>query len=150
MKDWFALLTISCGLIGLVVFTLDPVDMWLKNRDDQRIKNLGKIQKAIDLTLENGGILKGESGNLFRGDSKRGLRLASLDKNFVGINLSDHFPILPVDPLNNENYFFEFVSDGIDYEIRCQLEAKRNEFRTNGDGGDDDDFYEVGTRLDLL
>lgn len=46
---------------------------------------------------------------------------------------------------------FQFAHDAAgNFEIRARLEAKDNLNKYVDDGGNNSDYYEVGTRLDIL
>lgn len=168
--DGFTLveMMVVVGVIGVVAsvsyFYLNPFEYFKKARDSQRLQNLNGLKAALVLALQNGQSFSGRCLPQNPCDSLSGT--ANTDgSGFVDLDLSKYLTGLPRDPSHNNSSFtdgkgnsspaaFEFAASGSDFEIRTRLESK---FFTAGpndkyldDGGDDDDYYEVGTRLNIL
>jgi len=75
--------------------------------------------------------------------------------NFTLITGGSPLPQLPVDPLNDSRYVYIYacsVIGGLTYELGGRLESLRyKDLATNTiDGGNDNNTYEVGTKLDIM
>ena len=73
----------------------------------------------------------------------------NLDRIFDAANVAN-FGQLPVDPLNNAQYYYTYKSDGQYWEIDATLESDQYKDLMSRDGGNDDSHYEVGTNVKTL
>ena len=163
MKTGFTLLelliviAILAVLAGLVVLTLDPVEMLKKARDVQRMNDLSQLKTSIGLlqaevTVPNIGsstctkILPCSSTGTLAVD---GTGWAKID--FTDM-VSSPITILPKDPVNDGTNVYYYVASGTDYEFRTKLESDTysGNMAATSDGGDDESYYEVGTDLTIL
>ncbi len=55
--------------------------------------------------------------------------------------------VLPIDPLNNQNYFYAYQVKGNRYKITTRFESKKYLFKMVEDGGFEPTLYEVGSNL---
>jgi hypothetical protein len=73
---------------------------------------------------------------------------------WVKVNFSNQYSlsigVLPIDPTNNGVYHYTYHSDGMGYEINTMLESIQMQEKMRKDGGDNQSFYEKGTKLTLL
>jgi len=156
------------AMVGIVssvsYFYLNPFEHFKKARDSQRLQNLNSLKTALVLALQNGQSFSGRCTLVNPCDSLSGTTNAD-GSGFVDLDLSKYLTALPRDPSHNNFSFidgkgnaspaaFQFVASGSDFEIRTRLESKF--FTTNpndkylDDGGDDNDYFETGTKLTIL
>lgn len=57
------------------------------------------------------------------------------------------YSILPVDPINNEQYNYHYFSDGKSWKIETKLESDKMKSKMNEDGGTDPEKYELTQKL---
>ena len=57
---------------------------------------------------------------------------------------------LPVDPTNSTSLHYTYCSDGDAWEINTTLESQQQSGKAGNDGGDEGQFYEVGSNLKLI
>jgi type II secretory pathway pseudopilin PulG len=71
--------------------------------------------------------------------------------NFNKLSFGRVLNKLPVDPLNNSTAYYTYVYDSLtnNFEINAILESSKNNINLVNDGGDNNNIYEVGTRLTL-
>lgn len=80
-----------------------------------------------------------------------------LPVNFAAISSGSPIGQLPADPVSNSGtYFYAYAATSTDYtfEVNAQMESKKYSVGGSSDvastdGGNSNNFYEVGTRLDL-
>lgn len=158
-KNWgFTLveLLIVVTIIGvmavLIVFAFNPNEVIKKTRDTTRASELNTIRKAIDIAISN----QRESPTLFTaelGNSTDPNAQKSDGTGWVKVDLTKHLSVLPRDPLqeSDPSYRYEFKQQNGLYEIRVKLESqeKRDQIAKT-DGGDDPEYFELGTSLTVL
>ena len=143
---------ILAGIIGTVLVVLNPFELSKKRRDTIRQTDMENIVAAIDRAAVDS--FTGTASALFVADLG-----SSVDKDasrgdgygWVKVNLHSYLPHLPVDPVNDAAYHYEFGHRAGRFEIRGKLESDERQFTlSKNDGGDDADWYEFGTDLTIL
>ena len=143
-------------LSGLVITVLNPALIRARARDARRVSEVKILANSVAYGLASNSIrLLPTDGcmtcNTLTGtDSIDGLSGWIKFSKITGSGLSDYISILPVDPTNNAEYYYEFASDGDKFEISVKLEDERYFENLGSDGGSDPAKYEVGTKLDLI
>lgn len=150
----------SILIIGIlaagVIVVINPMEQIKKGRDATRLNDLLALQQAISVEIEN----SSQSGKLLcaggnspcqgKSDSAE-LNIRNKDgSGWVKINLSKNTllgPVLPVDPLNADPFYYRYCSDGANWEIDASLESKQMQSKAVADGGDNSKLYEVGSDL---
>lgn len=152
-------------IMTVAVIILDPVDLIRGSRDSNRISDLSSLQKAINLITQDSPLLSkdilcnGEDYPCGGRSSDTSYNARSIyGDGWIKINLSTQkgviIPTLPQDPLNTDLYHYVYCAnnpgnkDG--WEIDAVLESKQGVLRMQGDGGSDNNKYEVGTNLNLV
>ncbi|MDP3724290.1 MAG: hypothetical protein Q8R11_01500 [bacterium] len=139
-------------LAATVLIVLNPFELSKKRRDTIRQSDLENIIAAIDRAVVDS--FTGTASALFVGDVG-----SSLDKDasrgdgygWVKVNLQAYLPQLPVDPINDATFHYEFGYRAGRFEIRGRLESDERQFALyKNDGGDDLDWMEFGTDLTIL
>jgi hypothetical protein len=74
--------------------------------------------------------------------------LSNSNPGWIYENLSSYTEKLPIDPLNDEDYFYSYIHDDTGYEISVKLEYYKE--KMENDNGNDNFSYEIGTNLNLL
>lgn len=146
-------------LYTIIVLIVNPLEVARQGRDAQRLADLSNIRLAMNLTaLENSEALDLYCHNLFPPCSGR-----STDPNprqvngqgWVKMNLEAQdkvkMAVLPVDPRNNNSYYYEYATDntGVFWEINTTIESVKFQDKMF-EGGNNDSRYEIGTKLTIL
>ncbi|MFA5053482.1 MAG: type II secretion system protein [Parcubacteria group bacterium] len=169
-------------LSSVVVIILNPGELLAEGRDSRRISDLNTIRAALmgyltqvpnaDLgSCNSGGICTfnpGAGKGPFTNTTCSSISAATnitgsgwVDVNFASIPSGSPIPSLPIDPINNANYFYAYACTKTPYffELNTRLESQkyRNEMVLDGGNKNNCDssytadtcFYEIGTKPDL-
>ncbi|HNU76237.1 MAG TPA: type II secretion system protein [bacterium] len=142
-----ALLLIVTTLVTVLVH---PLDQLKKGRDNQRLSDINLLDRAInEYLLDNSrypdqiNVLR-SSNALPSGSSD----LSNSNPGWIYENLSSYTERLPIDPTNDSEFFYSYIHNETSYEINAKLEYF-TEMMVD-DGGNSDEFYEVGNNLNLI
>ena len=137
-------------IITMVTVLINPTEQIRKGHDDKRISDILLLDRVIgEFLLDNkrypdqSNIIR-KSNVLPAGSSD----LSSSNPGWIYENLSSYTEKLPVDPVNDENYFYSYIHDETGYEISTKFEYYKD--KMEDDNGNDDLLYEVGTNLNLI
>lgn len=160
-----------------VLIVLNPSELIAQGRDSRRLADLRAIQKAIEYMIfvstyrynqsltfgitatcstassvtspfSGGGSCTSDTGRDIDGSGWVGIDLTLLDQ----VTQADRvLKVLPIDPLNNATYFYAYQGNNGNktYELDMKLESAKYSPRMATDNGDNANFYEVGTALNL-
>ena len=136
-------------LAAVVLVALNPLALMQKGRDSTRMQDLESLRKAVDLAIADSSITlaavtesdSNATGGTRAVDGTGWVKFTQDTSPGVGKYLS----VLPVDPTNNATYYYRYASDGSTYELDCKFESADYQSKTANDGGNDPNWYEVGT-----
>lgn len=141
-------------LAGILVNIIDVQEYQAQARDARRMNDVLSVQTALVDSIANQGIALIDTTGCLDCDSVNGTD--AIDgtgwvkfDDLRGRGLIDVITVLPTDPVNDEDYHFEYYSDGLDFEINAWLESDRYQINAQQDGGNDDTVYERGFNLSL-
>lgn len=160
-------------LVVTILVTLNPSEAQKKARDTKRMKDLSTLQSIVQQYINDGNapICKSPENPSGCNSSGAGENVQSQNcasTNWVGVSLCRYSNTVPTDPSNNvqrtyisggtvaspttanDNLYYQLKMEGSDYEIRVRQESKGNAGNVINDGGDDTDWAEVGSNLNLL
>ena len=177
LLELLIVIAILAILATVVILVMNPAEALKKTRDTQRIQDLDNLKSTLLLYLAEKGELDLPGGKCTQEnpckstcciDSADGTTYLcpctgsykSTDNNGHGwiplnfTSMAGGSPIshLPVDPINNDTYYYSFAQ-GSSFEIDCVFESdyyKTKKDLDKKDGGNNDNLYEVGTELTLL
>ncbi len=157
--------TAMIAILATITFTfMNPSESIKRARDAVRLSDLNVMKSALVLAIQNGATFLDRCTKANPCNSLTGSNLTD-GSGYVDLNLSTYLSHLPEDPLHRLESFtdgkgnlveagYEFASLLGDFEIRAHLESRDNTGsqgdRYLDDGGDDDDYLEIGTKLDIL
>ena len=150
LLELVAVVAILLILTTALVFFINPSEQMKKARDKQRLSDMSTIDRAInEFLLDNKRYPDQEeilriSTSLPPGSSD----LARSNLGWIHDNMSKYISNLPIDPLNNDEYYYSYFHDLTGYEINAKLEILNNEMIN--DGGNDPNMYELGNNLNLI
>ncbi|MDO8619051.1 MAG: prepilin-type N-terminal cleavage/methylation domain-containing protein [Candidatus Daviesbacteria bacterium] len=137
---------------------LNPPEIVKKIHDGDRLTDMADLRQAIttvsmEATQSASQVLchntsvpcKGSSNNDGRSANGSGWLKVSIETQ-----KSVSMPTLPIDPLNDGNYHYAYCANGNDWELATKLESSSQANKMRGDGGNDNNLYEVGTNLNLI
>jgi len=132
----------------------------IKVRDAVRLTDLSKVHQIIIASTHDSTNMASTlcynntppcSGKSYEGE------LSSQNTNgsgWIKINLNDssssNLPLLPLDPVNNDQYYYEYYSDGVNWKLSVALESDQNKNKMANDGGQDSNRWEIGSNLKRL
>lgn len=147
-------LVIATSLILLflsgTILIVHPVEQLKKGRDNRRIGDISLIDRAITEYKVDYGSYPDIADTLRistalpQGNSS----LTSPTSGWIKQDLSAYTTKLPIDPLNNETYFYKYIQAGSTYELNANLEYYFEQ--AAADGGDGATVYEIGNNLTLI
>jgi prepilin-type N-terminal cleavage/methylation domain-containing protein len=161
-------------LATVVLIVINPVQMFAQARDSQRIYDMNTLSNAtaLYLTTVSGPSLQGGGGTcgtnfwatvagVTNPFTVSGAQIADYARtvdgngwvpvNFSSISGGSPISALPIDPTNTTTYFYAYSCDNTNkwFEFDSHMESTR--YKNGGpddvektDGGNKDDFYEVG------
>jgi len=177
LVELMIVIAILAILTAIVVFTLNPSELFKKNRDSRRITDIQTLYKGITFmeTWNIGGLTYGTStviyislpdssstcssyglptlptGYSYNCVTNTNLRNSDgtgwVPIDFSVSNNNRYMSNLPIDPTNNETYYYSYNPGG-SFEVNALLES--NEYITKfafNDGGDSFNSYENGSSL---
>lgn len=154
-------LIIVLTIISLMIFFVYNYlhDLTKRARDAVRLADFANMQQAITLALHdtsnkiaytlctsNVTPCRGTSFPLIP-DTQKINGTGWLKINFEE-SKSSNFAKLPIDPLNNALYHYDYYSDGLVWKITSTLESDQYKDKMNNDGGVDPQSYEIIVRVD--
>ncbi len=145
------------SVLSIIIFTLlNPLEINRQARDAVRLSDLANLQQALvakigDPDTDKNFLCNGSSGGCVgnslgnRNVNGSGWIKANFD-SIQGVT----FHILPIDPVNLEPYFYTYSSNGNNFELNAKIESVKFLNKSQSDGGNNPEVYEIGTNLTLL
>lgn len=160
LVELLVVIAIIAILAAVVVLIINPLELTRRGRDAARLTDLTNLQSAINVAVQEAtgsgavGVLCKASGTYpCSGSSNAGTR-ASDGTGWVKTDLSSQksvsVPTLPVDPVNDTAYHYTYCAASDAWEIDSGLESDQQKVKLTSDGGNDNDRYEVGSKLTLI
>lgn len=142
--------------IGLVIYR----EVSTRARDATRVADLNSIKNAIQITINDALDMADtlcfnltppcEESTYPKGPSTRNTDGTGWVKvNFDQENVAN-FNLLPLDPINDNNFNFTYRSDGDYWQIEANLESSEYTYLLKQDGGNNPNRYEVGSNIKNL
>lgn len=143
-------------LSTISILALNPTEITKKARDAKRIADITQLNQSIELALSENEVILGNLGS-----SASDTRLTN-GTGYVKVNVSKNMPTLPVPSKNGENiknsnnnqvtdlYYFQSVATTLRYEIKTTFESLEFKDKLITDGGNESDYYEVGSDLTFV
>jgi prepilin-type N-terminal cleavage/methylation domain-containing protein len=166
-------------LTAAIVVVLNPAELLRQARDSQRMSDLDSVRSAITLYLTSAAspdlnfASTGEIVNCMVatktspfsisghgcGGSEAAATSRAIDGtgwisvSFEGVTGGSPLSILPQDPTNDASHFYAYAANDTTnvFEIDTVLESTKyaGKMASSSDGGNNENFYEVGTSLTL-
>ena len=150
LVELVVVLSISLIIFGSVSLVIDPLSLKQKGRDNKRLSDISTLDRAVnEFMLDNkkypdtSGVLRKSTILPVNADA-----LVTSNFGWIQADLSPYISKLPIDPENNETFFYSYIHDDTSYEINAQMEIFTEKMTT--DGGNDNARYEVGNNLLLI
>lgn len=131
---------------ALVILIINPMELTRKARDAARLSDFANIQGSINQAQLAGRPLCGTEVSYCEGRSDKGTNSVN-GTGWVKVDLVGALSVLPVDPVNNSNYYYRYCSNGSEWEMEMRPESEAMAAITIKDGGNNNAFYEVGSNL---
>lgn len=162
-------------LFGMFFYFWNTIDIFRKSRDSKRINDLNLIDSALKTLLAtetNVNLGKENVIYISLPDTNSNCSTYNLPQvfspysyrcqtanNYLKIDGNGWIPVnftlgkilnltsLPVDPLNNKDYFYSYQVKGRRYKLTARFESKSNIPKMANDNGFEPTLYEVGSNL---
>lgn len=153
------------GILGVIVFiVINPIELRKRANDSRRISDLANLQQAINVAAQeatsSGSQILCLNTTAPCGGKSTDTPLTTTRKSngegWVKVNLSSQksvsLPVLPVDPINDATYFYEYKTNaaGDAWEIDAVLESDQLKGQMETDGGDNTAKLERGSNLSII
>lgn len=170
LVELLVVIAIIAILAAVVVLIINPIELTRRSRDAARLTDLANLQQAINVAAQEAT----SSGSEIL---CKGVSAPCVDSSFpitenvtrkadgtgwVKVDMSSQksvsVPTLPVDPLNDATFNYDYASNGSAWEINAVLESDQQKAKMYNDGGNNNDSttgtttarYEVGSDLTLI
>jgi prepilin-type N-terminal cleavage/methylation domain-containing protein len=159
--ELLVVIAIIAVIAAIVVVLVNPMEIMRKSRDATRLADLKAVMKSIEVGVQDVGGPAAEfycftpstppcTGN----SNDPGNMRINNGTGWIKVNFSGMPTVtvttLPMDPVNDANYFYTYRSDGTAYELDAVLESVQNQAQMQNDGGDNPNSYEIGSSLTLI
>jgi prepilin-type N-terminal cleavage/methylation domain-containing protein len=162
-------------LFSSFIYIWNSLDIFRKSRDAKRINDLNALDAAIKSILTtNENVFLGEENIIYISLPDNNSNCSSYNlipifspytyrcqtiNNYLKIDGNGWIPVnfslgkilnltvLPVDPLNNKDYFYSYQVKGGRYKLTARFESKSNIPKMVNDNGFEPTLYEVGSNL---
>jgi prepilin-type N-terminal cleavage/methylation domain-containing protein len=165
-------------LSAILFFAFNSLDVIKRARDSKRINDLQALNSAIQILInQNPDVFLGEENIIYLSlpdtSSNCSSYLSKLpplyspfsyrcvnSNDFRKINGQGWLPLnfsnlllgissLPIDPLNNSDYFYAYTKKGNKYKITARMESENFALMMVNDGGIEPLLYEIGSDLKI-
>ncbi len=145
-----AVVSISLIMLTLALYYVNPIKNRKRSRDNKRLSDLQTIDRYInEYILDNHTYPDDQftlrQSNILPTPSEQ---LQGIVSGWIPVNFSEYGSILPIDPINDTDYFYFYIHNGVSYELNTRLEYNLD--LMENDGGNDLNLYEIGTDLTLI
>jgi len=179
--ELLVVIAILAVLAVAVTLILNPAQLVRQGRDSTRMSDMAAVHRAIglyfadqqELTFTSGSVCTTNSGTATSSgdgetcddnststavDGTGWVGVGDTDIVFTDMTTGAPLSRLPLDPVNNETYYYVFISDDNEnYELNANMESTRysstggadNDDVESTDGGDNDGWYEIGNSSSL-
>lgn len=147
-------LMLAVTIVGLIVAAIfikvDPTNRKSAARDGKRLSDIALLDRVISEYYLDNEVYPDLQDTVRQSTSlpDGGLGLDNSQGGWILQNLSTYTSRLPLDPLNDETYYYTYIHDDFSYELNARLEVL-SEYAQD-DGGDDATLYEIGNNLQLI
>jgi len=156
------------GIIaGAVLVAINPAQLTAKARDSKRMNDISTVRDGINLALADQEItlvdtLGPKVQPAIAADPNSALTSCLGDPcvtvGWVEVvvptgktGISKYLPALPLDPsstvIGTDSFFYVYESDGSVFEVKTKFETEDYQPKYAVDGGNEADFYEIGTGI---
>lgn len=179
-NDGFTLieLLVAVALLSvIVIFVLagfNPMTVLRESRDARRLKDIDVLKRAIEIYISSKQDPKlGLPNTLYATAAVEGATTGASDRNngnisqmgrvdstgwlpinFSSVTSGPPLPNLLFDPGGDysfdSNYYYRYMSNGVDWELNTRLESEKYREKMQTDRGNSKNWYEVGSKLDIL
>lgn len=162
LVELLVVIAIIAILAAVVVLIINPLELTRRGRDAARLTDTANLQSAINVSVQEATgsgtvaiLCKASGAYPCNGSSNSGSGTRVADgTGWVKVDLSSQksvsVPTLPVDPINDITYHYTYCAASDAWEIDTVLESDQYKGKMTGDGGNENDKYEVGSNLGLI
>ena len=137
-------------LLTTVSIFVRPAEQSKKARDNIRLSDMSILERSIsEFVLDNKRYP--DQVNVLRMSTALppgALGLQDSHGGWINDNLSRYNEKLPVDPINDSNFYYSYTHSDTGFELNAKMEYYIQKMAE--DGGNDNNYYEVGNNLNLI
>jgi type II secretory pathway pseudopilin PulG len=137
-------------LFAVFAGNVHPEENRKKARDAKRLADLMTLDRAIIEYRLTNNVYPGAQDVLRVSTSlpPTSTELFNAKEGWIGADISEYSPKMPVDPTNDATYFYSYIHDKTSYELNAKMEIFLDTMIN--DGGNDPNMYEIGNNLILI
>lgn len=160
LVELLVVIAIIAILAAVVVLIINPLELTRRGRDAARLTDLANLQSAINVAVQEStgsgtvSVLCKVQGTYPCNGSSNTPGRSSDGSGWVKTDLSAQksvsVPTLPVDPVNDNTYHYTYCASSDAWEIDAVMESDQQKGKMTGEGGNENDKYEVGSNLTLI
>ena len=137
-------------LVAVVVLFVSPSSQSKKARDNIRLSDISVLERSIsEFALDNKRYP--DQVNVLRMSTALppgATHIQDSHGGWIKDNLSQYNEKLPIDPINDSNFYYSYTHSDTGFELNAKMEYYVE--KMSEDGGNDDNVYEVGNNLNLI
>lgn len=146
------LISMSIILIisSVIYLNIRPEEKRQLSRDTKRLSDLSMIDNAINGYRLDYGSYPDETDVLRQSNilPDENTSLTKATSGWINQDLSKYISHMPIDPINDDTYYYSYMHNTNGYELNCIFENKTDLHVK--DGGNNDDVYEIGNNLTII
>lgn len=137
-------------IFSLITLSINPVEKQAQARDNKRMSDLNTLDRAINEYLLDYEFYPDTIDTLRLSTAlpAGATQLTDAQTGWILADFKQYTSKLPIDPLNDDTYYYSYLHDESSYELNAVLESL-TDYAINDDGNDPT-RYEIGNNLMLI
>lgn len=150
LVELLVVIAVSSLLLSILVVQINHPQKINQAKDIKRMADLSSLERVINEYRMNTGFYPDSVGVIRKSNTlpSGNDELTSSSSGWIDEDLAKYTSRLPVDPVNDDSYYYYYVHSNSGYELNAKLKYLTNEMQN--DGGNDSEMYEVGSNLNLI
>ena len=151
MVEMLIIVSVIIVIFSTVLLVLNPARERAKAKDNKRLSDIALLDRVINEYLLDNGSYPDIQDVLRDSTSLPDAETISLDNStsgWIDQNLSKYTPRLPLDPINDTTYKYEYIHTANTYELNAVLEELTSYMQN--DSGNNTAKYEFGNNLLII
>lgn len=148
--EFLVVTAIMLVLATSVLIYTNPVENRKKARDQRRLTDMAQLSEAFEEFKADNKVYP-DIKNMARYSNvvaTNGGNVSNASGGWIDENMTGYLNVLPIDPINSDDYVYTYIRDDLSFELNCKLEYYTETM--SQDNGNNPTLYEVGDNLNLL